>query len=240
MPDTPLTDAINALTSYANSVTGEADETLSDAVRSLADGYNPNGISIDGMADGSQPNGDITVNVERIEDYALRNRLNITGLTAPNCVYIGTQNFLGNTKISSVDFPKCVTVGGESFRGASSYGYDSDFVTDFPVVETIDHRAFRDCSFRKIVLPETLKSISGPNTFAKQMRDRVATLKEVYFRSKPTTGINNGCFAENPNLTDIYVPWSQGEVANAPWGAQNATIHYDTVYDSDWNVISST
>lgn len=36
---TPLTDAITALTTYANEITGESDTTLSDAVRSLADGY---------------------------------------------------------------------------------------------------------------------------------------------------------------------------------------------------------
>ena len=36
---TPLTDAINALTTYANEVTGKSDTTLSDAVESLVDGY---------------------------------------------------------------------------------------------------------------------------------------------------------------------------------------------------------
>lgn len=35
----PLTDAINALTTYANTVTGESDTTLSDAVATLASGY---------------------------------------------------------------------------------------------------------------------------------------------------------------------------------------------------------
>lgn len=36
---TPLTDSINALTTYANEVTGASDTTLSDAVYSLASGY---------------------------------------------------------------------------------------------------------------------------------------------------------------------------------------------------------
>ena len=36
---TPLTDKINALTAYANGVTGESDTTLSEAVHTLADGY---------------------------------------------------------------------------------------------------------------------------------------------------------------------------------------------------------
>lgn len=35
----PLTDAINALTRYANETTGTSDQTLSDAVRTLCDGY---------------------------------------------------------------------------------------------------------------------------------------------------------------------------------------------------------
>lgn len=39
----------------------------------------------------------------------------------------------------------------------------------------------------------------------------------------PTT-LFSGC----SNLTDIYVCWSEGEIKNAPWGASNATIHYDT------------
>lgn len=36
---TPLTDSINALTAYANEVTGASDTTLSDAVGRLCDGY---------------------------------------------------------------------------------------------------------------------------------------------------------------------------------------------------------
>lgn len=46
MPSTPLTDAIQALTTYANTVTGASDTTLSDAVESLADGYGGGGIDI--------------------------------------------------------------------------------------------------------------------------------------------------------------------------------------------------
>lgn len=36
---TPLTDSINALTQYANEVTGKQDATLSDAVGRLVEGY---------------------------------------------------------------------------------------------------------------------------------------------------------------------------------------------------------
>ena len=44
MPN-PLTTKINALTAYANTVTGESDTTLSEAVASLASGYGGGGSS---------------------------------------------------------------------------------------------------------------------------------------------------------------------------------------------------
>ena len=43
MAGTPLTDAINALTTYSNTVTGASDTTLSDAVATLASGYGGGG-----------------------------------------------------------------------------------------------------------------------------------------------------------------------------------------------------
>lgn len=41
------------------------------------------------------------------------------------------------------------------------------------------------------------------------------------------SSIPNGVFSGCTKLSTIYVPWSQGQVANAPWGASNATIIYD-------------
>lgn len=63
-------------------------------------------------------------------------------------------------------------------------------------------------------------------------------LTELKFYKTPETGFVSTAFAGCTNITDIYVPWSEGEVANAPWGATNATIHYNTVYDSDGNPIT--
>lgn len=44
---TPLTDSINALTTYANEVTGASDTTLSDAVHTLASGYGGSGSGLE-------------------------------------------------------------------------------------------------------------------------------------------------------------------------------------------------
>ena len=58
------------------------------------------------------------------------------------------------------------------------------------------------------------------------------SLKRLCLYVKPTT---LGTTALNaPALEDIYVPWSQGEVAGAPWGAPaGCTVHYNTQYDED-------
>ena len=44
---TPLTDSINALTTYANEITGASDTNLSDAVHTLASGYGSGGSGLE-------------------------------------------------------------------------------------------------------------------------------------------------------------------------------------------------
>lgn len=43
------------------------------------------------------------------------------------------------------------------------------------------------------------------------------------------TNLTSEAFKNCTNITTINVPWSEGAVANAPWGATNATINYDYV-----------
>lgn len=52
-------------------------------------------------------------------------------------------------------------------------------------------------------------------------------METVTFKSKTT--IANNTFSGCNNLKVINVPWAEGEVANAPWGATNATINYNYV-----------
>lgn len=52
-------------------------------------------------------------------------------------------------------------------------------------------------------------------------------LKVVRFEGRPSS-IASNCFYSMTSVTDIYVPWSSGEVAGAPWGCSNATIHYNS------------
>ena len=51
-------------------------------------------------------------------------------------------------------------------------------------------------------------------------------LDSLTFEGEPKS-ISKSAFNGCTNLTTINVPWALGEVANAPWGAINATINYN-------------
>ena len=86
---------------------------------------------------------------------------------------------------------------------------------------SIDNNAFSDCeSLTLISLPDGVTSI-GDYTFY-----GCTSLTSITFKGTPTT-IDSTAFNGCTNLTDIKVPWAEGAVSGAPWGATNATITYN-------------
>ena len=79
MPSTPLTDAIVALTTYANTVTGESDTTLSAAVGTLVDGY---GGSVEHFMEPNDSFGSMTVD----ETNTLPVKTALSGVTSNKLV----------------------------------------------------------------------------------------------------------------------------------------------------------
>ncbi len=94
-----------------------------------------------------------------------------------------------------------------------------------------------------IVLPETVKAIN-PRTFLGHvnlenifLNEGLEQIYEYAFGNCPNLAslrlpstiklIHANAFA-NSSLEDIYVPWSEGDVPNAPWGADDAIIHYNS------------
>ena len=93
-----------------------------------------------------------------------------------------------------------------------------DNITVYP------HNSLMECSLvdMNVVFNKDLQSI-GNSAFCR------THIKSVRFQNSldalPT--VSNNAFIQCNKLTDIYCPWAEGEVANAPWGATNATIHYN-------------
>ena len=151
----------------------------------------------------------------------------------PNLTYIGDNAFFRNAKHIMSEIPDTVTYIGKS---AFSYGGNSKMtLTKLPSSLThIGDSAFLSYFvFEELDIPSTVNYV-GVSAF--DARYNKTSLKIVKFRGKPDT-VGANAFVSNNSLADIYVPWSEGEVANAPWGAVNSTIHYNTVYDENGDPI---
>ena len=88
-------------------------------------------------------------------------------------------------------------------------------------ITLIGDHAFNSCTNLALTsLPEGVTSI-GNSAF-----NACRNLNTITFKGTPTS-IALNAFRDCTNLTTINVPWSEGEVANAPWGATKATINYN-------------
>jgi hypothetical protein len=200
---------------------------------------NVQGIDVALFAKGDYPFGDvrfpddITQVVSRLSYQSGITSIDLNNVRSVK--YISA--FEGCTGIETFRAPELLTFGGSMFQSCTSLyaGQMMDLSVIAPKCQTLDSRCFQDCNMSEIRLPQTLKKT---NTYS---INRNSNLTKVYFTGKPNDIVLGGAtFDTVANLRDIYVPWSEGEVANAPWGASRATIHYDTVYDEDGNVVSST
>ena len=110
-------------------------------------------------------------------------------------------------------------------------------------VTSIDYHAFAGCYKLALTsLPDGLTSIGqfaffrcyditltelpgGLKTIREGAFQYCTGLTSLTFKGKPNS-ISSSAFSYCTNLRDIKVPWSNGEVPGAPWGA-SATITYD-------------
>ena len=121
-------------------------------------------------------------------------------------------------ELTSVDMPdNVIAIGDNGF-----YRCPKLSLTSLPSgITSIGQYAFRNCS--KMVLTSLPSGITSIGDFAFA---NCTGLETVRFTST-VSSIPNGVFSGCTKLSTIYVPWSQGQVANAPWGASKATIIYD-------------
>ena len=154
---------------------------------------------------------------------------------------IETNAFSGCTQLALTSLPGGLTsIKGGAFRGCTQlaltslpgglteivgsafYGCGQLALTSLPDGLTkIDTYTFYYCTNLALTsLPSGITSI-GNNAFY-----GCTNLTSITFTGTPTS-IGSNAFSDCTNLTTINVPWAEGEVANAPWGATNATINYN-------------
>lgn len=154
----------------------------------------------------------------RISSYAFYNHEYLQNVILPSSIVaIPAGAFQNCTALSLSSLPPNVT-----YIGKQAFAYCSNLTLNNlpPDTAVIEQAAFYGCS--KIALMSLPASIT---TLGYQCLGST-NLSSITFEGTPTT-INGGAFYSCANLTTINVPWAEGAVANAPWGATNATINYN-------------
>lgn len=130
----------------------------------------------------------------------------LTGVTLPNTITTLLQfSFFDDMNLTTINLPEGIT-----YIGA---------------------RAFDSVGLTTVTLPSTLVNFGDPESSGSTSGGvfRYCTnLTTVTFLSRPLVNyFKSDTFQNCTNLTTIRVPWAQGAVSGAPWGATNATIVYN-------------
>ena len=135
----------------------------------------------------------------------------------PNSLeYIGQNAFYGCISARLSKIPDSVNyIGNQAF-------YNSGVsIESLPAsLTSVGESVFYKTSLNKLTIH------SGITSIGKYAWQSCTSLKEVTFEGKPSS-IYSNAFSSCTRLTVINVPWSEGEVSGAPWGATNATINYN-------------
>ena len=132
-------------------------------------------------------------------------------------------------------FPDTVeTLGDYGFSHIYNFGQYGDLVLP-PNLKTIGNYtfAYRQLFGQDLIIPASVETI-GERAFIRAFGDGTGKVTDtnttkIYFKGTPQS-IAADAFTDNYKCcTDIFCPWAEGEVANAPWGASVATIHYNYV-----------
>ena len=163
----------------------------------------------------------------------------VTDINLPNATAIRSKLFQNDKTLTSIFMPKVKSIGDYAFRECSNLALTSlpdgmtkigDYafqncsnlaLTSLPNnLETIGSRSFSGCKNTFTSFPSSLKSIDERAFYYN------SSLTSLTFKGTPTS-ISNNAFDSCSNLTTINVPWAEGAVSGAPWGATSATINYN-------------
>ena len=131
---------------------------------------------------------------------------------------IGPNAFANYDNLALTSLPEGVKhIGKNSFNNCTALA-----LTSLPSGLTfIDDGAFYGCTNLALIsIP------SGVDYIADGAFGGCTSLTSITFEGIPRT-VEARAFEGCTNITTINVPWAEGAVSNAPWGATNATINYN-------------
>ena len=180
----------------------------------------------------------------RIRKYAFYNCIELTSILLPDelisieqgafsqCTNLALTSLPVNLKTISLEvFYRCTNLtltslpSGITSIGNTAFSQCTNLaLTSLPSgIISIGNNVFSSCSKLALTSLPSEVTIIGSYAFSS-----CTGLISITFQGTPTT-IANNAFQGCTNLTTINVPWLEGAVANAPWGATAATINYNYV-----------
>lgn len=218
-----LTDKIKAIADAIRTKTGMTDVMTLDEMPAKISGM-PSGAKEPYVEESYDEDGNLItaklVGHTIVRNDAYASSSNLASIELPSSITsIGARAFRNCSNMILTELPSSlITVGSSAFVHCYKLS-----LTELPSnLITIDTGAFQVCTgLTSIVFPSSLTTI-GAYAF-----NNCSNLESVRFLGTPTS-IDENTFNGCTNLTSIKVPWSEGAMANAPWGATNATIIYNT------------
>lgn len=188
------------------------------AVQAIQAGGGEADSSFKDVIEGTAVNPTLPIDLTKIRDYAFFNATKLALTSLPNGVTsIGDQAFYNCQSLVLTSLPSGIT----KIRNSAFHSCSKLALTSLPDgVTSIGSYAFYKCTRLAITsIPAGVTSIAN-NAF-----HNCYGLKQITFKGTPSS-IEANSFI-NTNITTFNVPWAEGAVANAPWGATNATINYN-------------
>lgn len=176
-----------------------------------------------------------------IPDYCFHDCVSLTSIDLSHVQYLGYYAFYNCKSLKTIDLSSIVSLNNSLiFNGCENL----ETVTMNPSITSIPYMCFQGCTNLKNVDLSNVKTINE-YAFEKTGITNVvlndiasigsgafefSALNSITIKSSNPSSISiySNAFDYTDQLTDIYVSWSEGEVPGAPWGATNATIHYNT------------
>ena len=177
------------------------------------------GEDFKGVIERTATNLTLPSGLTKIGDYAFFRYKNLVLTMLPNGVTsIGNSAFDSCTNLALTSLPNGLTsIDTFAFSICTNLA-----LTSLPNgLTSIGRYAFQRCTNLALTsLPDTLTDI------ADYAFSGCTGLTEITFKVKPNH-IYTSIFERCTNLTTIRVPWAEGEVFGAPFGATNATLIYN-------------
>ena len=240
-----IDEALDRIIAIQNELLGTVEPSEGLAFTAVDGGYAVSGIGECTDTDIVIPSEYEGLPVVSIGNRAFSYNTDIRSVVIPESVTsIGDDAFYDCSSLESINIPDSVTsIGMTAFYGINDNAYNEYNGAYYLGNDSNPYvvlQKMKDSNATSLTINNNAKFIMDWSCSYTQLTTITIPESVIWYSSDAFYGCSNlktvticgrpsmGWFWDCPNITDIYVPWSEGEVANAPWGAYNATIHYNS------------